>query len=464
MKKVLILGAGPGGYAAALKLAGKGFDITIVEADSYGGTCLNVGCIPTKVLLHQAKLLHGVKEGIGHGLQLTGEIKADWAGVQKEKKKTVKRLVKGVEGLLKGSKIRMISGEAVVQPGKQVKVSGKDGETVLDYDVLVIATGSEVAIPPIPGVQECKAVIDSTDALSLDEIPKRLAIIGGGVIGVEFASAYRQMGSEVVVYEAMPHIVPNMDEDISDALKKSLEEQGITVHVDTRVESLADRQGGAVVKATKNGESFEYEADKVLVAVGRRARYHTLQLENIGVETTKKGIVVDDQMRTSVQDVYAIGDVTGNMMLAHAAYLMAEVAADVIAGGDSRYTEQAMPSCIYTIDEVASVGMTERQAKEQGVAYKVVKSYLLGNGMALIESGGAGFVKVLVGEKHQQILGMHMIGKFASEIISQGVQAIMSEQTAEEFLSFPYPHPSVSEAVRETVLETIHEAIHEIRK
>lgn len=457
---IIIIGGGPAGYAAALKLSGHGHRISLIEEEKVGGTCLNIGCIPTKALLYQAKFYRSILEAAGKTLEIKGTVEADWPGIQEYKNSIIQKLVQGVEYLLKKSGVNFIPGRAEIASPGLVRVGG----ATFRYDKLLIASGSKNYVPPIEGACECKAVIDSTGALALDAIPKRLAIIGGGVIGVEFATIYRQLGAEVAVFEAMDRLIPNFDPDLSSALRKSLEDSGVVVHTDAVVLSIEDLEGGSRLLAESAGKSLEYMADKILVSVGRRANFSGLGLEQLRLKTDKKGISVNEYMQTSDQNVYAIGDVTGKMMLAHAAYSMAEVAADHILGGRLKYSEKAVPSCVYTDLEIASVGLTEEEAKKRNVDVQVIMSPLSGNGMSLVETGGKGFVKLIVGPKYCQLVGLQLAGESASEIIAQGVQAIMSEQTAEEFLSFVYPHPSVSEAVREAALESIGEAIHQVRK
>ncbi len=460
MKKVIILGGGPAGYTAALKLAGKGLDVTVVEEAKLGGTCLNVGCIPTKAILHEAKIAQEVKKAAGDTFLMQGSLKPQWKNILKKKEQAVNKLVGGVSFLLKKSGIKVVEGKGKVTKKGSVTVNDK----TLPYDILLIATGSSVSIPPIKGLKEAKAVIDSSQALSLEELPEKIAIIGGGVIGLEFASAFHSLGAQVVVFEAMPQLIPNFDKDVADALKKALLAEGVEIHTQASVQEIADKGKRAVVTAKTEEGRKQVEVDKVLVAVGRHANLNDIGLDELGVKTSKQGIIVNEYMQTNVNNVYAIGDVTTNIMLAHAAYSMAEVAASHITGGKLRYSEKAIPSCIYTLPELASVGLTERECKEEGIEVQVVKSPLAGNGMSLIETEGQGFIKIILGRKYHQIVGVQVLGKYASEIIAQGVQAIMSEQTAEEFLSFVYPHPSVSEALREAVLESFGEAIHQVRK
>ncbi|MDD5922156.1 MAG: dihydrolipoyl dehydrogenase [Eubacteriales bacterium] len=455
--KIAIIGAGPGGYIAAIRAAQLGAEVVIVEKEHMGGTCLNIGCIPTKCLLHSAELAEAMRnQGKEIGVE-ADNLRVNFPQVIKHKSDISHRLVSGVEGLMRANKVKIIRGEAKFTGIRKVEVTSSDGKKeALDADKLIIATGSVNFVPPIPGIEGNPAVIDSTGALSLETLPKSMVVVGGGVIGVELACAYAGFGTKVTIVEALDHILPMLDSDLTKVGMQHMQGMGIEFHLSTPVQSIEKNGDGAVVVCKDpDGKEIRFEAEKVLVAVGRRGNTKSLDLSKTGIETTRKGqIEVDDHMQTKVAGIYAIGDCTsGHAELAHTASAMGEVAVENIMGIPSVYDETTNPTCVYMEPEAASVGFTEEQAKSKGIDYKVGKFPMAANGKSLILNGGEGLVKIIAGKKYGEVLGMHIIGPRATDLISEGALAIDLEATVDELIETIHSHPTVSETVREAALD-----------
>ena len=461
---VLVIGGGPGGYVAAIHAAQLGAKVTLVEKQYLGGTCLNVGCIPTKCLLHSAELISQIKEQ-GHDIGVDVEgVTVNFPQVIAHKNEISKKLTSGVASLLRMNHVEKVDGEASFVSEKTVEVKKADGsKTTVTADAIILATGSVNAVPPIPGVKENPNCIDSTGALSLEKLPASMVVIGGGVIGIEMACAYAAFGTQVDVVEAMDHMLPMLDSDLTAVGVAHMEKMGIRFHTACPVQSVEDASVGAkVVYLDKStGETVSIEAEKVLIAVGRRANTDSLHLEKAGVANDRGCIIVNDRMQTNVSGVYAIGDcVLGRAQLAHTASAMGEVAAENIMGHDSVYDEKTNPTCVYMEPEAASVGLTEEQCKAAGIAYKVGRFPFAANGKALILNGGEGVVKIIAGEEFGEVLGMHIIGPRATDLIAEGALAIRCEMTLDEIISTIHSHPTVTEAIREAALQAEHRAIH----
>lgn len=441
---VIILGAGPGGYLAAERLGHAGKRVLLIEEQHLGGTCLNVGCIPTKTLLAGAKNYLHAQEAGQFGVEATG-VTLDWARLQDWKNKVVSGLVSGVAATEKRAGVTVVSARGRFEGPGRVSADG----VTYTSDHVIIATGSVPAVPPIPGVADNPAVVDSTGILSLPEIPKRLAVIGGGVIGVEFASLYSTLGSEVTVIEMTPEILPFMDDDMAAKMRQAM--KGITFELGCRVESL----DGATVHYSKGDEKKSIEADIVLMAVGRRSATQGWGAEEAGLDINR-GIVVDDTMRTNLPNVWAIGDVTGRSLLAHAAYRMGEIAAANICDPEASKHGEVMrwntvPWAVYSIPEAAGVGLTESAAKEEGREVLVGKVPAQMSGRFIAENGfkAPGEAKILVDPATHQVLGIHVLGAYAAEMI-WGAQAVLEmELTVEDLRQVVFPHPTVSEVIRE---------------
>lgn len=458
--KVLIIGGGPGGYVAAIRAAQLGADVTVVEKKHLGGTCLNVGCIPTKALLHASDYAKAADEASRYGVDLA--VKGiRWDGVIARKEEVIKTLVGGVAGLLRRSKVTVIQGEAQFTGIGRVCVTTEIGKQHFEPDKIIIATGSYPSCPPIEGLRESSFAIDSTGALSLEELPEEIVILGGGVIGVEFACAFKAFGCKVTVIEALPQLIPTLDGEISQYLAKLLIAQGIDIRLNTRVTRVVDAGEQAEIHTeTTAGKAEVFLSKKILVALGRKPYIEGLNLESASIRTEKGHIVVNEYLETSVPNIYAIGDCVGQIMLAHTASAQGECAAENALGARRPYCATAIPSCIYASPEVASVGLTEEQVRESGVPYHTGTFPLSANGRSLILNNGRGMVKVIVGDELNEILGVHIVGPCATEMIGEAAVAMEMEGTADQIIETVHAHPSVSEALREAFLSSENRAIH----
>ena len=444
---VLVIGGGPGGYVAAIRAAQLGARVTLVEREHLGGTCLNIGCIPTKCLLHSAELVSQIKDQ-------GAEIGVEADGV---------RLTSGVAGLLKANKVVKIDGEASFTGPKTLSVKKSDGSVEeMTADAIIVATGSVNAQPPIPGLKENPNCIDSTGALSLEKLPKSMVVIGGGVIGLELACAYAAFGTRITVVEALDYMLPMLDGDLTKIGVAHMKKMGMAFNLECPVQAVeASPVGAKVTCRNKAGETVSFEAEKVLVAIGRKANTASLNLEAAGLANDRGRIIVNDKMETSVPGVYAIGDcVKGYAQLAHTASAMGEVAAENICGMEAHYDESTNPTCVYIEPEAASVGLTEEQAKAQGIDYMVGKFPMSANGKALILNGGEGLVKIIAGREYGEVLGMHIIGPRATDLICEGALAIGSELTLDELAATIHSHPTVTETMRECALDALGRAVH----
>ena len=462
-QKILVIGGGPGGYVAAIRAAQLGADVTLIEREHMGGTCLNVGCIPTKCFLHSAELVSAIRDqGSEIGIDVK-DVHVNFPQVRAHAGTVVNQLTTGVTGLLRLNGVKVIKGDARFVRPRTIELTGSDGSQTIEANHLIIATGSVNATPPIPGLREVSACIDSTGALSLEQLPKSMLVIGGGVIGVELACAYAAFGTQVDVVEALDHMLPMLDGDLTRIGVAHMERMGIRFHLSHPVQRVEEMAGGArvICKDTNGGEEVSFEAEKVLVAVGRTPNTASLNLAVAGIDNERGAIRVNERMQTNVDGVYAIGDcVYGHARLAHTAMAMGEVAAETIMGHAAVYDESTNPTCVYMEPEAASVGLTEEQCIERGIAYRVGRFSLAGNGKALIENGGEGLVKIIAEPTYDQILGMHIIGPRATDLISEGALAIRLEATVDELISTIHAHPTISEAVREAALNYFGRTIH----
>lgn len=473
---VVVIGSGPGGYVAAIRAAQLGARTVCIEkeASEWGGTCLNWGCIPTKAMIASVERLHHVKHADAMGVVIKGEIGFDFGKMMERKTKVVTTLRGGVQTLLKSNHVRSVVGTGRLIDFHTVEVTTPEGATErITTDKIIIATGSVPVSPPVPGLERkpedargtsSNGIWSSDEAVSAKECPKRMLVIGSGAVGLEFAYAYRNLGAEVTVVEILPEILPVGDREIAVELRKSLKKQGITIYTDAKVTQVEHTKTARIATIETKEGAKQVEVDVVLVGAGRRAYFDSVGVEAVGVQTTKRGIEVNDYLQTSVPNIYAIGDVTGKMMLAHLASHQGIVAAENAMGHEVKMDYRAVPSPIYTVPEVAWVGLTEEQAREQG--YDVVTGRFpfrpLGRAMALNEQEG--LVKVVSERKYGELLGVHIVGPYATEMIHEGVIAIKLESTVEELMTNIHAHPTLSEAIGEAALDVKGEAIHKPKK
>lgn len=445
---VIVLGGGPGGYIAAERLGHAKKKVLLIEKESLGGTCLNVGCIPTKSLLNSAKLYEHALHSQQFGVSAEG-VTFDWAKVQSWKAEVVKTLVGGVGMAEKKAGVEVINGNGTfIAPGV-VEVNGERKTA----DHVIIATGSVPVMPPIPGAKDNPAVVDSTGLLAIENFPQRLAVIGGGVIGVEFASLFAAFGGSVDVIEMAPEIVPFMDDEVAAKLRKGI--TGVTFHLGSQVTAI----DGATVVHTKDGVETRTEADVILMAVGRKPALEGWGAETSGLQIGRRGIEVDDTMRTNLPNVWAVGDVTGRSLLAHAAYRMGEiVTAHILDTTAAQAAGQVLrvntiPWAVYSIPEAAGVGLTESQAKAEGIEVVTATVPLLLSGRFIAENGlkAPGAVKLIAEKASRVILGVHMVGPYAPETIWGAAAILESEYTVDDLRQVVFPHPTVSEGIREAV-------------
>ncbi|KKB44048.1 dihydrolipoyl dehydrogenase [Bacillus thermotolerans] len=458
MTAIAIIGGGPAGYVAAITAARQDRQVTLIEEKSIGGVCLNEGCIPTKALLESAETFEKVKNAGLFGVRLpAGEAEIDWSGVQHRKQQIVQTLVQGVQYLMSKNQITVVNGKARFINDHQLAVDTESGTETIRADKVIIAAGSEPAALPFAPF-DGEWVIHSGQAMSLASLPSELLIIGGGVIGCEFASVYSRMGARITIVEMADQLLPGEDADVAAVLEGKLAEDGVDIYTSASVKELRSLSQTAVIE-TKAGIK-EVRADKVLVAVGRKPRVSTLQLENAGVAYSSHGIDVNERMETSVPHIYACGDIIGGIQLAHVAFHEGTVAALNACGESIEVNYHAVPRCIYTSPEIASVGLTEQQAREAYGDVRVGEFPFQANGKSLIAGQTAGKVKVLVEPQYNEVVGVSIVGAHATELIGQGTVMLQGEMTAESMEHFIAAHPTLSEAIHEALLNTVGEAVH----
>ncbi len=447
--KIVVIGGGPGGYVAAIRAAQLGAEVTLVEKNAMGGTCLNVGCIPTKALIHSADLYHEIKKDAAKNGILVGEVSIDFAAMQKKKQSVVKQLVGGVGGLMSANGITVIKGTAKFKNKAEIEVETAEGVQTLGFDKALIASGSVPSVVPIPG-HDLEGVVDSTGALNFEEIPQSLCIIGGGVIGIEMAHVYQRLGTKVTVVEMLPDILINLDADITAVMKKLMKKNKVDILLETKVNAIEKAENGLAVRVTAaDGTEKAIEAEKVLMCVGRRPATEELGLGEIGIATERNRIIVDETYKTNVENIYAIGDCIGGIMLAHVASAEGIAAVEGMLGHKPNICFDAVPSCVYTSPEMSGVGLTEKEAVQKGVEYKTGIFPLIGNGKSLIIGETSGLVKIIADKKTGEVLGMHMCGPNATELIVEGALAITKKATVEDILATIHAHPSVGESIQE---------------
>ena len=437
---LIIIGGGPGGYETALLAAQRGLAVTLIERGNLGGTCLNEGCIPTKTLCRSAALACDMKKAAELGVAV-GDWSVDFPTIMARKNAVVEQLRMGVEALMRHPKISLVTGDARFVDALTVEVAG---ERYAARDV-IIATGSTAATLPIEGA-DLPGVVTSKELLDLHELPQRLTVIGAGVIGLEFASIFHALGSNVTVLEYAREVLPHFDTDMAKRLRQSLGKRGIVIETQAAVKSVAKINSSLAVNYEKKDKTLAVEADVVLMAVGRKANVSSLNLDDVGIDYTQRGITVDDNMLTNVPHVYAIGDINGKMMLAHAATFQGVCALNHIMGESCRVRLDVMPAAVFTMPEAATVGLTEEDCKERGIEYVAKKSYFRANGKALSIGEPEGYCKLLVAADHR-LLGCHILGAHASDVVQEVCALITRGASCDDLALTIHAHPTLSEVV-----------------
>ena len=465
----VVIGAGPGGYPAAIRLGQLKVKTAIIEREYIGGVCLNVGCIPSKAVIHAAKMFDKLGHSEDIGISIPGKPVLDMARLQAWKGGVVGKLTGGVRTLLKANKVEIFEGSATLgkpgPDGHRVTVKSASGEQTIVAKSVVIATGSRPI--EIPGFKiDQNRIIDSTGALALPAVPPRLIVIGGGYIGLELGMCYAKFGSKVTVVEALPRLLGTMDKDCVGVVERKLKKMGVEVMVNTKAKAWEDKGDRAVLTVElKDGKTAAIDADKILLSVGRRPNSENLGLEQAGVAVTRGFIVADDHLRTNVPGIYALGDVIGGMMLAHKATKEGEVVAEIIAGHKAAFDVRAIPAVVFTDPEIASTGLTEDEARAKGHAeLKVGKFPFAALGRALSVNDTEGFVKVVADGKTGELLGVHIVGNGASDLISEASLGIEMGAVADDLRLTIHPHPTLSEAVMEAAAAALGEAIHIVNR
>ncbi|MBA7540630.1 Dihydrolipoyl dehydrogenase [subsurface metagenome] len=456
---VVIIGGGPGGYVAAIKAAHLGLKAVLVEKDKLGGVCLNRGCIPTKALVSTAELLNNLQRAEEFGIQVK-DYSFDFPAIMKRKDLITRGLSSGVEQLMKVNQVRVARGEGqIIEPGK-VEVTDTAGQKeVIKTKNIIIATGSSVMKLPIPGL-DVEGVITSDEALSLSELPSKMIIIGGGVVGIEFAGIFRALGVEVTVVEMLPRILLSIDEEIARRLTVSLKRKGIEILTDCKVKGIKkNNQNLEVLVSTSEGEK-KLETEKVLLAAGRVPELGNIDVQGLGIELDRRAIKVDEKMRTNIPGIYAVGDVVGKIMLAHVASREGIVAVENISGKEVLMDYKVVPNCVFSMPEVASVGLTEEEARKENDNIKVSKFPFMANGKALGMGEAEGMVKIIADGDTLELLGVHILGAHASDLIAEVTLGLSMEATAFEIVNTIHAHPTLAETIAEAAEGITDKPIH----
>lgn len=457
-KKIVVIGGGPGGYVAAIRGAQLGAEVTLIERHKIGGTCLNYGCIPTKTLYKNAELLNTLKHIEDFGIQ-TGEVAIDVEKIQSRKDTVVTSLVTGIEQLLKANGVHVIQGSASFVSEDTLKIVLDNGETqTLTCDHIVVATGSKPSMPELEGI-DLPGVITSKELLEFDKVPKKLVIAGGGVIAMEFAGIFAAMGTEVDVVIRSDRFLREVDTEITKRFAPLLKKNGIKLNKNVSLSRIEQTENGLVLVGEGKKGEVRFEADQILMSTGRGPVMDGLNLEAAGIEFTRKGIVVDTHFKTTNPNVYAIGDVNGRIMLAHAASHQGIAAVETIMGLSHQGNHDVVPNCIFVFPEIAGVGLTEDQAADQGIEIKKSKFLFAANGKALSIGEPDGFIKV-ISDLEDTILGVHIMGPHASDLIHEGALAITQKLKVDAIANTIHAHPTLGEAFAEATLGLKNEAIH----
>ena len=455
---VIVIGGGPGGYVAAIKSAKEGFKTAVVEDIRVGGTCLNRGCIPAKAMIHASHLYREAKEATRFGIHCN-DVTYNYEEILTYKESTTDKLVAGVEQLLKANGVTQLVGHGTLHCANKVSVTNNEGCSEYEADKIILATGSKPVILPLPGM-DAKGVLTSDELFKLREVPESLAIIGGGVISVEFASVFAALGSKVTIVEAMPRLLPNMDKEISQNLKMILKKRGVDSHTAASVKSVSEKDGMLSVNFEEKGKEVSVSAQYVLCAVGRRPNTENLFGEGVEIEMDRNFIKVDENFKTSLDNVYAIGDVVRGMQLAHVASAQGIYVVEKLANKETSINLAAVPGCVYTDPEIATVGITEEEAKEKGIDVKVGKFIMSANGKSLITQEERGFIKVVVDANSDVVLGAAMMCARATDMVGEFVTAVANKLTAHDLIKGMRAHPTYNEGIGEALEDAIGEAIH----
>lgn len=459
-KKVLVIGGGPGGYVAAIRAAQLGADVTLIEREALGGTCLNRGCIPAKVMLHAAKILDEAKRGEKIGIRATG-LRVDWPALATHKCETVARLAGGVEFLLRANGVDVVRGDARFLSSQEVEVTLSD-ETRKNFaaDATILASGSSPDLSLVPGF-DLPGVLTAEEAFSLAELPASVLLVGGGTIGVEFASAFASFGVDVTVLETRPDILSNHDSELVGILRRKLVSQKVKIHTSSSVQDIRLDGGQLTAVAEEEGkDSFEICAEKVVVCAGRRPNTTGMGLEEMGVRMDHGRIWTDTGMSTNIPGLYAVGDCASPFMLAHVASAEGEVAAENIMGQTSEMDYSFIPICVHTSPELASVGMLEKSARASGRDIKIGRFPLLANGKAVISGEEQGMIKIVADADTGEVLGAHMLAPRATDLIMEAALSMRGKAAIDEIATTIHAHPSLSEGFREAALDVLGRAIH----
>ena len=463
-RDVVIIGGGPAGYVAAIRASQLGGKATLIESNALGGTCLNRGCVPSKSLLHSVELYQSIKNAEQHGINVNGA-SVDLAKMQARKSLVVSTHVSGVQSLLKGNKVEVIKGRAKLATSMQVEIDAEQGQKqTIRARKIILATGAKPIALPIPGADSPSGIMNAENILDLNYIPKSLLMIGGGAIGVEIVTILAKLGCQVTLVEMMPHILPAEDAELTSILTRALKEDKVQIYEGATVTRIEDTEGGKSVTVSDGEAEKKLEAEVVAIAVGYKPNVDGLGLDEAGVAVNKGGIQVNEHMETSVPNIYAAGDAIGGIMLAYVAMEEGMIAAENALGRDSTIDYQAVPRCTFTLPELASVGLTEEEAIAQGYQIQVGRFPFSANSMATILDERRGLVKIITEQKYGQILGVHIIGPRATELIAEATLAMKLDATPQEIVTTIHAHPTLSEALREAALDVTGETIHFLSK
>ncbi|MDR1519354.1 MAG: dihydrolipoyl dehydrogenase [Planctomycetota bacterium] len=451
---VAVLGGGPGGYVAAIRAAKLGLKTALFEKDRLGGTCLNRGCIPTKSLLHSAQVYRTALKAADFGVRVS-DVGYDYAAMAARKNAVVDRLVKGIEALVKTARVTLVRGRGELLPDRTVAV---DGQIRLRADKVIVATGSIPVLPPLPG-RDLPGVMTSDSVLAMDRLPDSFVIVGGGVVGMEFASLFSGLGKRVIVLELLPGILAGMDRDVGQTVSRICKKRGLTIHVSAKVRGIAKTDGLAVTYE-HGGETLTVAAEAVVLAAGRRPEL--TGLDRAGLVLDGHAIAVDERMRTNLAGVYAVGDCTGKLQLAHVASAQALAAVDDIVGRESRMRYEHIPACVYTHPEVAAIGLTEEAAKEAGRQIRIGSFPVAANGKSVVMGESEGLAKLIVDAQTGEILGAHLVAPHATDMIAELAAVMEAEGTVAELAETIHPHPTVSEIVMEAAHDADSLSVHKL--